>query len=97
MDVLKIMGVFIGHPWLALMPFVMFLVGAIASKSKLALVVALIWLLYCVYELAMKYRLLCSGECNIRIDLLAIYPLLLVASAIGLVAVARDVFRRINA
>jgi len=40
-----------------------------------------------VYELGMRWRWLCSGECNIRIDLLVIYPLLaiaLVAAAISL-------------
>jgi len=37
----------------------------------------------------MQERILCSGECNIRIDLLVIYPVLAVASLIGLgVAVA---------
>jgi hypothetical protein len=35
------------------------------------------WGLYAVYEYLMHERILCSGECNIRIDLLLIYPLLL--------------------
>ena len=39
-----------------------------------------LWLLYAVYETGMHERWLCSGECNIRIDLLAIYPALLVGS-----------------
>ena len=68
-----------------------------ASKSRTALVVAAIWLLYSAYEYAMKYRIMCSGECNIRIDLLALYPLLLVASVVGMVAIVLKVFRRVNA
>ena len=28
----------------------------------------------------MKLRILCSGECNIRVDLLLIYPFLLLVS-----------------
>ena len=47
----------------------------------------LAWLLYGLYEFGMKQRWLCSGECNIRIDLLLIYPLLLsvlVAAGISL-------------
>jgi hypothetical protein len=36
----------------------------------------------------MKWRILCSGECNIRIDLLGIYPLLLLLSAGALIAIA---------
>ena len=90
------MGVLISQPWLALLPSVVFLIAAAASKSKTALAVAALWLLYCAYELAMKYRILCSGECNIRIDLLLVYPLLLAASVAGLVAIARIVFRRVN-
>jgi hypothetical protein len=97
MDVLKLMTVLISQPWLALVPAAVFLVGAAASKSRAALVVTAMWVLYCGYELAMKYRIMCSGDCNIRIDLLALYPLLLAASVVGLVAIARRMFRRTNA
>jgi hypothetical protein len=44
------------------------------------------WLLYAAYEVGMKQRWLCTGECNIRIDLLAIYPLLLLALAAAAVS-----------
>jgi hypothetical protein len=44
------------------------------------------WLLYACYEYGMKMRWLCSGECNIRIDLLVIYPVLLLASATAVLA-----------
>jgi hypothetical protein len=37
----------------------------------------------------MKARLLCSGDCNIRIDLPLIYPALVVLSVAAVVAVAR--------
>ncbi|GAC1430172.1 MAG: hypothetical protein NVSMB6_29170 [Burkholderiaceae bacterium] len=62
----------------------------------MTLVVAAIWLLYCFYEYAMKYRIMCSGECNIRIDLLVLYPLLLLASIVGLATVVRVLFKRRN-
>ena len=39
-----------------------------------------LWLLYGVYESLMYARILCSGECNIRVDLLLIYPILLIVS-----------------
>jgi hypothetical protein len=46
------------------------------------------WTAYLVYEYLMRWRILCSGECNIRVDLLLIYPVLgimsLVAVAYGL-------------
>jgi hypothetical protein len=47
------------------------------------------WLLYGVYEFGIKQRWLCSGECNIRVDLLLIYPVLV----IGLVAAGISLFR----
>lgn len=38
------------------------------------------WLLYAAYEYLMHLRVLCSGECNIRVDLLLLWPLLLFAA-----------------
>ena len=48
-----------------------------------------LWLLYAAYETGMRLRWLCSGECNIRIDLLVIYPLLLVALVIAAASLLR--------
>jgi hypothetical protein len=49
---------------------------------------------YAGYELLMHFRVLCAGECNIRVDLLLIWPLLVglcVAVPIRmLIARARD-------
>jgi hypothetical protein len=42
-----------------------------------ALVAGIAWLLYAPYEFLMYARVLCSGECNIRVDLLLLWPLLL--------------------
>ena len=52
-------------------------------------VAAIAWLVYAVYETAMARRILCSGECNIRVDLLLIYPLLLALSLAAVVAAYR--------
>jgi hypothetical protein len=94
LDILRPMAVLISQPWLALIPAVLFVMGAVASKSRAAFVVAVLWLLYCLYEFAMKFRIMCSGECNIRIDLLLLYPLLLVATLIGLVTVVLRLVQR---
>jgi hypothetical protein len=63
--------------------------GAIWSltRARIAVVLAGLWLLYAGYEYLMFTRVLCTGECNIRVDLLLIYPVLLVATsfALGLV------------
>lgn len=53
----------------------------------MTLVAALAWLVYVPYEWAMKLRILCSGECNIRVDLLLLYPVLFTLSAIGVYAI----------
>lgn len=40
-------------------------------------VLATAWAAYAGYEYLMFTRVLCTGECNIRVDLLLLYPLLL--------------------
>jgi hypothetical protein len=59
------------------------------ARRRTAAGVGVLWLLYAAYETGMQRRWLCSGECNIRIDLLAIYPALLVASLAALVSLLR--------
>lgn len=78
-----LLGVFIQWPWLALVPIAAF--GALYARSRAssALAAALAWLGYLSYEYAIKLRWLCSGECNIRVDLLVLYPLLLLVSLIA--------------
>lgn len=81
---IDILGLFIQWPWLALVPFACFIVLYLHSRTASALVAALAWLGYLPYEYAMKMRWLCSGECNIRVDLLLLYPFLLLISLIAL-------------
>ena len=89
MKFLSIMAIFIQYPWLAAL-IGLFLVGLGRSRGRrTAIVVGVIWLLYAAYETAMRLRWLCSGECNIRVDLLLIYPLLLAATIIGIVSLLR--------
>jgi hypothetical protein len=68
-----------------LIPLAIFLALFVWSRSRLALVAAFLWALYVPYELAMKHRILCSGECNIRVDLLAIYPALILMPVLAAV------------
>lgn len=51
-------------------------------------VLALAWCLYAAYEYLMYKRVLCTGECNIRVDLLLLYPVLVGASIWQAVALA---------
>ena len=85
----RTMAVLIQQPLLAAVPGGLFMVLYAGSRRRLVLVVAGAWLLYVPYEYGMKLRILCSGECNIRVDLLILYPALLLISAVGLVACAK--------
>jgi hypothetical protein len=48
-----------------------------AAGNRRFLGLALLWAAYAAYEYLMYARVLCTGECNIRVDLLFIYPALL--------------------
>ena len=81
--------VFITAPFVALIPAAIFIGLYLKTKRRLNLVVALLLLAYCCYESAMYLRIVCTGECNIRIDLLLIYPLILVTSVTAIVSSIR--------
>jgi hypothetical protein len=89
MDPGILLGVFIAWPWLAFVPAVVFIALYVRRRRRLLLVTALAWLAYGAWEYGMKLRLLCSGECNIRVDLLLLYPLLLMLTLAGLVVALR--------
>jgi hypothetical protein len=74
------MGIFIEYPLLAAVIGVPLLWLGRATHRGPAVAAGVLWVLYAVYETGMRQRWLCSGECNIRIDLLVIYPALLIVS-----------------
>jgi hypothetical protein len=83
------MAIFIEYPILAAaLGLVLFGLGR-WSRRHVVVSVGLVWLLYAVYEFGNQQRWWCSGECNIRVDLLVIYPVLL----LGLVAAALNLVR----
>jgi hypothetical protein len=89
MDIGVILGIFVGFPFLALLPATLFAALYFRCRRVPVLLAALAWLAYFPYEQAMKMRILCSGECNIRVDLLLFYPLLVLLSVLALVAFVR--------
>lgn len=76
----KALAVFIDQPLLALIPAAFFILLMGLSRSRWSLVAAVMWVGYALYEYGMKARILCSGECNIRVDLLLVFPLLILVS-----------------
>ena len=79
----------VDHPFLAVLPGLALLALGARSRSALARYTGMAWLVYAVYELGMKARVLCSGECNIRVDLLLIYPAFAALAAAAIVAALR--------
>jgi hypothetical protein len=84
------MAILIEYPFLAAVIGILLVGLGRLRRHRTAVVVGVVWLLYSVYELGMQRRWLCSGECNIRIDLLVIYPALL----LGLVVAGISLLRR---
>jgi hypothetical protein len=84
MEFFQAMAVLIEYPILALAPAVVFAVLFATWKAPLSLPAASSWVAYAVYEYGMNVRLLCTGECNIRVDLLLIYPVLVALSLASL-------------
>ena len=77
---------FIQWPLGAFIPAGAFAAAFAWNRRALALVAAIAWALYATLETLNKARITCSGECNIRIDLLVIYPALWIVSIAGIVA-----------
>jgi hypothetical protein len=72
--------VLIMAPYIALIPAIIFFGCYKKSKRKSNLIAVVLWGIYSVYESGMMLRILCTGECNIRVDLLVIYPVLIIVS-----------------
>jgi|APFre7841882630_1041343.scaffolds.fasta_scaffold302049_1 hypothetical protein len=67
----------VAFPWIAFVVGGAFLAAWRWRRARSAMLAGTLWLLYGVYECLMHLRVLCSGECNIRVDLLLICPVLL--------------------
>jgi hypothetical protein len=71
-------------PWIAAVIGVGFTALFMRRRNRATAWAAALWVAYAAYEYGMKARVLCSGECNIRVDLLLIWPVLFVVGAAGL-------------
>lgn len=91
------MAILIEHPFLALVPAALFAALFAKSKDRFVLVALVFWLTYLPYEYGMKLRILCSGECNIRVDLLVLYPALILVSLVALVVFTITAWRKRHA
>jgi hypothetical protein len=83
------LSLLIQWPLLAALPGVFFLGLYWVARRRWAAYAGIAWLLYAMYELGMQLRWLCTGECNIRIDLLVLYPVLAALSLAAIISAAR--------
>jgi hypothetical protein len=88
-QLLGAMAIFIAYPLLAAAVGIVLLVLGRRTRRGTAVTAGVVWLLYALYETGMQKRWLCSGECNIRVDLLLLYPLLLLSLIAGIVSLVR--------
>ena len=70
-------ALFSGAPWLGLLPALVLAALYARTRDPVVRVASGAWGVYAAYEYLMQWGVLCSGECNIRIDLLVLYPVLL--------------------
>jgi hypothetical protein len=63
----------------------LYFAGAALQRPRPGVIVAaIVWLLYAVYEFFIANGTLCDAKCNIRVDLLLIWPLVGIASLFGI-------------
>jgi formate hydrogenlyase subunit 3/multisubunit Na+/H+ antiporter MnhD subunit len=83
------MAIFIEYPFVAALIGLLLVGLGRLMRRRMVVGIGVVWLLYAVYETGMRQRWLCSGECNIRIDLLLIYPMLLLSLLTAAVSLLR--------
>jgi len=72
---MSLLGIFIEEPYLAFVPAMIFGEVFYRKRQYAVGITALLWALYAAWEISIKWT--CPGECNIRVDLLFIYPVLI--------------------
>jgi hypothetical protein len=82
-------GAFIAQPFLALLVGVGFAAAHVLARRGAILAAAIAWMLYGVYEYGNFLRITCAGECNIRVDMFLIAPLLAAVSVGAIVSASR--------
>lgn len=77
---------------IALAFVLLFATAWLYSRGLILRAAGLLWAAFIPYEI--WFRAHCTGECNIRADLVFLLPLLLIVSLAALISVARNVVRK---
>lgn len=78
--------ILLDNPVIGLAPTALFFIFYIKTKWRPILIPTFMWFFYVIYEAGIKYGVFCSGECNVRADLIIILPLLAIVTLVSLVA-----------
>jgi len=84
--VFRVIAIMIEYPLLATGIGVLLLGLGRLMHRRLAMGTGVMWLVYSLYEFGVKKRWLCSGDCDIRADVILIYPVLLLATIVAVVS-----------
>jgi len=82
----RVMAIFIEYPLLAAAIGLLLVGLGRWTHRGVAMAAGVMWLMYSLYEFAIKQRWLCRGDCDIRADLLFIWPVLFVGSVAAVVS-----------
>lgn len=74
-------------PWLTAIPGVFFIYAGQVKDRFGVMFCGALWLLYGLYE--HQVQATCTGECNIRFDLVLIYPVLAIATIGSIISLSR--------
>lgn len=77
---LQFMAAFIAYPWVALVIAAIFALLHVRRQRSILAWAGGAWLLYGLYEYMIYYSIWCDADCDIRVDLLLIYPVLIALS-----------------
>jgi hypothetical protein len=84
--VFRVIAIFIEYPLLAAAIGLLLVGLGRRTHRGLGMAAGVMWLMYSLYEFAIKQRWLCRGDCDIRADLLFIWPVLLLGSVAAVVS-----------
>lgn len=89
MDFATAFSVFVNHPWLALLICLPLLALYAWLKQPRLLISGVAWLAYFWYEFLISKGAICPEGCNIRVELIVLYPMLLALTVTALVAAGK--------
>lgn len=83
------LSIFSDYPLLALLPAACFFIMGAMSRRPIVWAAGWVWAAFAGYGLLFHKGILCESGCESRIDLLFIYPFLLVISVVAALSALR--------